>query len=89
MTESTQPFGDSALTLRELIPLLERKTDRSWRDTIESGIKDWWKVLEARAMNSAKACGESAAPFMCGRLRWIAIRAASTAMSRSKAAGPV
>ena len=45
--------GDSAETLRALIPLLERKTDRSWRETIESGLKDWWKVLEARAMNSA------------------------------------
>ncbi|HEY1768637.1 MAG TPA: thiamine pyrophosphate-requiring protein [Chthoniobacterales bacterium] len=46
-------IGDSALTLRELIPLLERKEDRSWREGIESNIKDWWKVLEARAMNSA------------------------------------
>jgi pyruvate dehydrogenase (quinone) len=45
--------GDSAETLRALIPLLERKTDRSWRETIESGIKEWWEVLEARAMNSA------------------------------------
>jgi pyruvate dehydrogenase (quinone) len=45
--------GDSAETLRALIPLLERKTDRSWRDTIEKNIEDWWKVLEARAMNSA------------------------------------
>ncbi len=46
-------IGDSALTLRELIPLIDRKTDRDWRETIESNIKDWWEVLEARAMNSA------------------------------------
>ncbi len=46
-------IGDSAETLRALIALLERKEDRSWRATIESGIKDWWEVLEARAMNSA------------------------------------
>jgi len=45
--------GDSAETLRALIPLLERKSDRSWRETIESNIVDWWKVLEARAMNEA------------------------------------
>ena len=45
--------GDSAETLRALIPLLERKQDRSWRDQLESGIRDWWQVLEARAMNSA------------------------------------
>ncbi len=46
--------GDSAETLRALIPLLERKQDRSWREKLEGEIKDWWKVLEARAMNSAK-----------------------------------
>jgi pyruvate dehydrogenase (quinone) len=46
-------IGDSAETLRALIPLLERKQDRSWRETIETNIKDWWEVLEARAMNSA------------------------------------
>ena len=46
-------IGDSAETLRALVPLLDRKQDRSWREKIESNIKDWWKVLEARAMNSA------------------------------------
>ncbi len=46
-------IGDSAETLRALLPLLDRKTDRTWRDTIKSNVKDWWEVLEARAMNSA------------------------------------
>jgi len=46
-------IGDSAETLRALIPLLERKADRSWRKTIETNITEWWKVLEARAMNEA------------------------------------
>jgi pyruvate dehydrogenase (quinone) len=46
--------GDSAETLRALIPLLQRKTDLSWREKIEKNIEEWWKVLEARAMNSAK-----------------------------------
>ena len=45
--------GDSAQTLRALIPLLERKADRSWRAEVESGVADWWGVLEARAMNEA------------------------------------
>ena len=45
--------GDSAETLRALLPLLVPKTDRSWRDKIETNVKDWWKVLEARAMNDA------------------------------------
>jgi len=46
-------IGDSAETLRALAPLLERKEDRSWREQIERNIRDWWEVLEARAMNSA------------------------------------
>ncbi len=46
--------GDSAATLRALIPLLERKADRSWREEIEDGVASWWKVLEARAMNDAE-----------------------------------
>jgi pyruvate dehydrogenase (quinone) len=42
--------GDAKDTLTELIPLLERKDDRSWRDEIESGVAEWWRVLEDRAM---------------------------------------
>lgn len=45
--------GDSAETLRALIPRLQRKTDRSWRDFIEQEIREWWQVLESRAMNTA------------------------------------
>ena len=37
-----------------MLPLLERKADRSWRETIEEGVTRWWKVLEARAMSEAK-----------------------------------
>jgi pyruvate dehydrogenase (quinone) len=46
--------GDSAETLRALIPQLERKTDRSWREQIEQGVADWWNVIEARAMQDAE-----------------------------------
>jgi len=46
-------IGDSAETLRALLPLLDRKTDRAWRDTIEKSVADWWQVLEARAMHDA------------------------------------
>jgi pyruvate dehydrogenase (quinone) len=46
--------GDSRLTLDALLPHLRRKTDRRWRERIEANVADWWKVLEARAMNDAK-----------------------------------
>jgi len=47
-------IGDSAETLRHLVPHLERKTDRAWRQQVEEGVTQWWKVLEARAMNDAE-----------------------------------
>ncbi|MBV9008005.1 MAG: thiamine pyrophosphate-requiring protein [Verrucomicrobia bacterium] len=46
-------MGDSAETLRELLPLLRRKEDRSWREMLEKEIEEWWKVMHARAMSSA------------------------------------
>ena len=46
--------GDSRETLRLLLPLLKRKTDRAWRETIEKNVADWWRLLEARAMADAE-----------------------------------
>lgn len=45
--------GDSKETLKALIPYLKRKEDRSWQENIMDEIREWWKVLEARAMNEA------------------------------------
>ena len=45
--------GDSRLTLQALIPHLRRKADRSWREKVEREVAEWWRVLEARAMNEA------------------------------------
>ncbi|MGJ5135270.1 thiamine pyrophosphate-requiring protein [Bradyrhizobium oligotrophicum] len=45
--------GDSAASLRALLPLLEQKPKDSWRSGIEDGVRDWWKTLERRAMDSA------------------------------------
>lgn len=45
--------GDARETLAALIPSLLSKEDRSWRNKIEKGVANWWKVLEARAMNDA------------------------------------
>jgi pyruvate dehydrogenase (quinone) len=45
--------GDTAMTLKALIPMLEKKLDHSWQEKIEAGMKEWWQILEARAMHSA------------------------------------
>lgn len=46
--------GDSALTLRALMPFLREKGDGAWRRRIEGHVTDWWQVLEERAMEDAK-----------------------------------
>jgi len=45
--------GDSKETLRALLPKLERKEDRSWREEIEEGVRDWWELIENRAQLDA------------------------------------
>lgn len=47
--------GDSAATLAALLPLLRPQPDpdRAWRTRIEHNVAQWWRVLEARAMNAA------------------------------------
>jgi len=41
--------GDSAETLRALLPYLKRKAGRAWRQQIDKSIEDWRQLLEARA----------------------------------------
>ena len=45
--------GDSATTLRALLPLLEQKPADGWRQEIEKNVASWWTLLEERAMQSA------------------------------------
>jgi pyruvate dehydrogenase (quinone) len=45
--------GDAAATLRALIPRLQRKQDRAWREDIEAKVARWWQVMEAEAMVDA------------------------------------
>jgi pyruvate dehydrogenase (quinone) len=45
--------GDAKETLQALIPRLAHKDDRAWRDGIEQGVEEWWKLMEERAMLDA------------------------------------
>src|SRR5437868_5703551 len=45
--------GDSKETLQALMPLIDRKRDRSWQKKIIDNVKEWWEIIEARAMNDA------------------------------------
>jgi len=45
--------GDSAETLLVLLPLLQRKADRSWREKIEENVRDWWQQVGEAAHEEA------------------------------------
>jgi len=46
--------GDSAETLRLLAQRLERKQDRSWREHLETEVREWWRLIDERAQMSAE-----------------------------------
>ncbi|WP_206956998.1 thiamine pyrophosphate-requiring protein [Trinickia acidisoli] len=46
--------GDSAETLRALLPLLDQKTDEAWRKRIEGWTSEWWATLDKRAKEPVK-----------------------------------
>ena len=46
--------ADASATLKSLIPLLDRKTDRSWREGVEKNVARWWGTVERQCMLSAK-----------------------------------
>jgi pyruvate dehydrogenase (quinone) len=45
--------GDAKATLGELLPLVQHKTKRSWREQIEGEVSQWWRLIEERAMQDA------------------------------------
>jgi pyruvate dehydrogenase (quinone) len=46
-------IADAKAALAELIPLLQRQTDRSWRQTVEANVARWWRTVERQAMLAA------------------------------------
>jgi pyruvate dehydrogenase (quinone) len=45
--------GDSAETLRALLPLLKEQSAKSWRMKLERWTGDWWATLDQRAAQKA------------------------------------
>jgi pyruvate dehydrogenase (quinone) len=45
--------GDSAETLRALLPLLNHNRDTGWRERIAGNLAAWWTTLEERALQPA------------------------------------
>ncbi|MFZ0216742.1 MAG: thiamine pyrophosphate-requiring protein, partial [Candidatus Dormiibacterota bacterium] len=40
--------GDSRATLQELLPLLERKEDRSFQEGLVKAVDEWWRLMDER-----------------------------------------
>jgi pyruvate dehydrogenase (quinone) len=60
--------GDSRNTLRELIPLLRKKEDRSFLKAAQAGMKDWWKVMEERGTRQDKPMKPQVVAWELGKL---------------------
>src|SRR6202000_2144572 len=45
--------GDSAETLRALLPLLKQKESGAWRSRIERWTRQWWETLDARSRETS------------------------------------
>jgi pyruvate dehydrogenase (quinone) len=45
--------GDSVETLKALLPLLQQKDEGHWRRGVEKAVKDWWELMEKRALAPA------------------------------------
>src|SRR5919202_713393 len=46
--------ADAATALRALIPHLQRKPDRGWREGIEEDVTRWWETMRMEAMVDAE-----------------------------------
>ncbi|HUJ26508.1 MAG TPA: thiamine pyrophosphate-requiring protein, partial [Myxococcales bacterium] len=49
--------GDAAETLRALLPLLKRKGDRSFRQELDKGMREWRELMKATTEVEAKPMG--------------------------------
>ncbi|HEY1963091.1 MAG TPA: thiamine pyrophosphate-requiring protein [Rhizomicrobium sp.] len=41
--------GDAKETLRALLPLLKKRSNGAWRDTVEKNVREWWELQDERA----------------------------------------
>ncbi|HEY7166062.1 MAG TPA: thiamine pyrophosphate-dependent enzyme [Candidatus Binatia bacterium] len=46
--------GDSCRTLKKMIPLLQRKEDRTFLEKAQEGMREWWKLMEERGTRNDK-----------------------------------
>jgi pyruvate dehydrogenase (quinone) len=60
--------GDSRRTLQNLLPMLERKADRSFLERAQQGMKDWWTLMEERGTRRDSPMKPQVVAWELGRL---------------------
>jgi len=60
--------GDAKATLRELLPLLNRKEDRSFLENAQKGMKEWWELMEERGTRTDKPMKPQVVAWELGKL---------------------
>ena len=73
--------GDSAETLRALLPRLERKEDRSWRERIEGEVAEWWELMDTARSSAPTRSIRSSSSMSC---RSACPTARSSALTRAR-----
>jgi pyruvate dehydrogenase (quinone) len=46
--------ADASAALSDLIPRLQRKSDRSWQEQVQKNVQRWWETMERQAMVAAE-----------------------------------
>jgi pyruvate dehydrogenase (quinone)/pyruvate oxidase len=60
--------GDSSRTIQALLPMLERHQDHSFLEKAQSGMKDWWKLMEERGTRQDKPMKPQVVAWELGKL---------------------
>jgi pyruvate dehydrogenase (quinone)/pyruvate oxidase len=60
--------GDAQATLKELLPLLERKEDHSFLEDAQEGMSEWWKLMEERGTRTDKPMKPQVVAWELGKL---------------------
>ena len=60
--------GDTKITLQLLLPSLQKKSDRSFLEKAQEGMKEWWSLMEERGTRTDKPMKPQVVSWELGKL---------------------